>query len=201
MTYDPKKHHRRSIRWFAYDYTQAGAYFVTICTADRQGPLGRVEGAQVRLSRHGLIAEACWWAIPEHCDQVELDAFVVMPNHVHGILLLWDVGARHALPSPTDANRPPVGQATRPKRTSRRSLGSIVGAYKSAVSRRINNVRGTPGRALWQRNFYEHVIRNAQQLTRIRRYIDDNPANWPLDHENPQANCYGQNDKQQSFCY
>ncbi len=190
MVYDPRKHRRRSIRWFAYDYAQAGAYFVTICTADRQGPLGQVEGVEVRLSGLGQIAATCWRAIPEHFEDVELDAFVVMPNHVHGIIVIGDGRARHASPLQGAAKGP-----------ERRSVGSIVGAYKSAVTRRIRETGGTPGAALWQRNYYEHVIRSEQQLSRIRRYIEANPANWMSDHENPQGNCYGQSEKQQFFTY
>lgn len=83
----------------------------------------------------------------------------------------------------------------------RRSVGSIVGAYKSAVARRIHETDATPGAAVWQRNYYEHVIRGGQQLSRIRRYIEDNPANWRFDHENPQGHCYGQSEKQQFFTY
>ena len=188
--YDPRKHHRRSIRWFAYDYAQAGAYFVTICTADRQGPLGQVEGMEVRLSALGQIAAACWRAIPDHFEDVELDAFVVMPNHVHGIVVIGDGRARHASPLPAA----PIG-------SQRQSLGLIVGAYKSAVARRVNETGGTPGAAVWQRNHYEHVIRSEQQLSRIRRYVEANPANWMLDHETPQGNCYGQSEKQQIFTY
>lgn len=190
MVYDARKHHRRSIRWFAYDYAQAGAYFVTICTADRQGPLGWVEGTEMRLSALGQIAEACWQVIPEHFEDVELDAYVVMPNHVHGIVVIGDGRARHASPLPA-----------RPQGLGRRSVGSIVGAYKSSVCRRVNAIGGTPGAVLWQRNYYEHVIRNERQLSRIRRYIAENPANWMLDYENPQGQCYGQGEKERFFTY
>jgi len=119
-----------------------------------------------------------------------LDAFVVMPNHVHGIVVIGDGRARHASPLPAA----PIG-------SQRQSLGLIVGAYKSAVARRVNETGGTPGAAVWQRNHYEHVIRSEQQLSRIRRYVEANPANWMLDHENPQGNCYGQSEKQQIFTY
>lgn len=190
MVYDARKHHRRSIRWFAYDYAQAGAYFLTIFTADRQGPLGQVEDAEVRLSRQGQIAAACWRAIPEHFEDVALDAFVVMPNHVHGIVVIGDGRARHASPLPAT-----------PKGLGRRSVGSIVGAYKSVVCRRVNAIGGTPGAALWQRNYYEHVIRNERQLNHIRRYIADNPSDWMLDHENPQGQCYGQGENQRFSTY
>lgn len=179
---------RRPIRWVGHDYARAGFYYVTICTHDRQNPLGWIEGAQMRLSGMGRVAEECWRAIPDHFAEVELDAFVVMPNHVHGIVVPGDGRARHASPLPAT-----------PKGPGRRSVGSIVGAYKSSVCRRVNAIGGTPGAALWQRNYYEHVIRNERQSSHIRRYIADNPANWMLDHENPQGRCYGQGEKQQSF--
>jgi len=102
MKYDPKKHHRRSIRLPGHDYAQAGAYFVTICTDDRQCLFGRVDNAEMRLNHLGQIADECWRMIPAHFGNVELDAFVIMPNHVHGIIVITDVGvgATHASPLP-----------------------------------------------------------------------------------------------------
>jgi putative transposase len=195
MAYDSKQHHRRSIRWFAYDYAQAGAYFVTVCSEDHVCLFGSVIGATMQLNAVGYVAQECRRQIPGHFENVELDTFVVMPNHVHGIIVIHDamiphVGATHASPLRNAPNGPKP-----------RSVGTIVGSYKSAVSKRINEVRATPGRTLWQRNYYEHVIRGEQQLSRIRRYIEDNPAHWTLDHENPQAKCYGQVGRLESFSY
>ena len=152
MVYDARKHHRRSIRWFAYDYTQAGAYFVTICTADRQGPLGWVEGTEMRLSALGQIAEACWQVIPEHFEDV------VMPNHVHGIVVIGDGRARHA---PASAR---AGAA----------VGGSIVAAKSSVWRR-QRIRHA-GAALWQRTT-RACDSQRLLLSRIRRYIEGNPAN------------------------
>lgn len=185
-----RKHQRQSIRWFAYDYAQAGAYFVTICTHDHVCLFGRVVGEAMELNPAGKAVWECWYAIPRHFPQVALDEFIVMPNHVHGIVVIGDGRARHASPLPA-----------RPQGLGRRSVGSIVGAYKSSVCRRVNAIGGTPGAVLWQRNYYEHVIRNERQLSRIRRYIAENPANWMLDYENPQGQCYGQGEKERFFTY
>jgi len=186
MKYDPKKHHRRSIRLPGHDYAQAGAYFVTICTDDRQCLFGRVDNAEMRLNHLGQIADECWRMIPAHFGNVELDAFVIMPNHVHGIIVITDVGvgATHASPLRTRNGPKP------------RSIGAIIGSYKSGVSKRINEIRATPGPTIWQRDYYEHIIRNDASLDRIRLYIMNNPASWMLDRENPRADCYGQEKEQ-----
>ncbi len=190
MSHDPKRHHRRSIRLKGYDYTQPGAYFVTICTHNREPLFGRVVDGEMVLNAFGEIVWACWGEIPDHFPHVELDAFVVMPNHVHGIIWIVDhpgathaqnvgathaqnVGATHALP--LQGPRGPVSG----------SLGAIVGSFKSAVTRRINELRGTPGARVWQRNYYEHIIRNERALNAIRRYIVENPLRWHLDRYNP----------------
>jgi REP element-mobilizing transposase RayT len=182
MRYDPEKHHRRSIRLKGYDYTQAGAYFVTICTKDRACLFGHVADGVMRLNQMGHIVRQCWLAIPDHVPHVLLDEFVVMPNHVHGIIVIMpthDVGATHASP------RPNHDTPTRPRGPQRQSLGSIVGSFKSAVTKRINELRGTPGAPVWQRNYYEHIIRNDDDMARIRKYIVNNPLQWALDRENP----------------
>jgi putative transposase len=192
MTYDPNKHQRRSIRLPGYDYSQAGAYFMTVCTRDHQCLFGRVEGEAMRLNRVGEIAEGCWRAIPIHFADVELDVFVVMPNHVHGIIAIADAGgaasvrATHASPlrhGPGGA----IDAAEIPRGPKRRSVGAIIGSYKSAVSKGIHKIGGAPGPVIWQRNYYEHIIRNDVSLNRIRQYILDNPARWAYDRYNPQA--------------
>jgi putative transposase len=221
MAYDPKEHHRRTIRWFAYDYAQAGAYFVTVCAEDHHCLFGQIEGEEVRLTESGLIVHDAWADLPGHYPHVELDAFVIMPNHVHMIVFLTDTragskpaptdigpadSARAAFkPTPTNATPAnPVGAGlrpapTQPAPTKRHGLPEIVRAFKAFSSRRINECRSTPGKPVWQRGYYEHVIRGEQQLHHIRRYIHDNPANWMLDHENPQAKGYGQRDIQEPF--
>lgn len=132
---------------------------MTICALQREFLFGTAIGEKIQCTSTGKIIEACWREIPEHFPEVTLDAFVVMPNHIHGIIQLsrgeTAVGAGHA-----------------------RRLQVIVGSFKAAVSKRA-------GAAVWQRNYYEHVIRNEDDLNRIRRYIDQNPIFWPVDKDNP----------------
>ena len=177
------KNHRRSIRLKGYDYTQAGAYFVTICTKDRACLFGDVADSVMRLNQMGHIVRQCWLAIPEHFPHVLLDEFVVMPNHVHGIIVIMathDVGATRASPLQDDT-------PTRPRGPQRQSVASIVGSFKSAATKRINEHRGTPGAPVWQRDYFEHIIRNDESLNRTREYILNNPLQWALDRENPLA--------------
>jgi len=174
---------RRSIRLRGYDYTYPGAYFVTLCTLGRACLFGDVVDGKMRLNAAGRIVRQCWQQIPTHFPNAALDDFVVMPNHVHGIIVLTDtnvVGATHASPQPHENASP-----ARPHGPQRRSVASIVGSFKSAVARRINALRDTPGASFWQRNYYEHIIRDDESLNRIRQYILDNPMRWAMDRENP----------------
>jgi len=165
---------RRSVRLRGFDYRAKGAYFITICTRNRECLLGSVVSDNIVLSPIGEVVAAAWHAIPRHFPTVELGAFIVMPNHVHGILVLRDVGAKHASP----LHLPPRG-------TSPGSLAAILQSFKSAASRGVNQQQGTPGRKLWQRGFYDHVIRDDEELNRLRRCIEDNLLRWALDEENP----------------
>ncbi|KPL89058.1 transposase [Ardenticatena maritima] len=185
--YDPNRHHRRSIRLKGYDYTQPGAYFVTICTHERAHLFGRVVDGEMVLNAWGEIVRDEWFRTADIRANVELyaDEFVVMPNHVHGIIWIVEtdlVGAQRRC-APTG---PSPGGIT-PNNVAPGSLGAIVRAFKSAVTRRINIQRNTPGGRIWQRNYYEHIIRTQRALHAIRRYIADNPRRWHLDRHNPTA--------------
>ena len=152
-TQAPPRRHR--LRLAGFDYSQAGAYFVTICARNHQRLFGDIVDGQMRCNRTGGIVAACWDAIPHHFAHVTVDAFVVMPNHIHGVLLFMDlVGAGHAQPLPV-----------------------VVGSFKSAASRLI-------GANIWQRNYWEHIIRSSRELDSIRDYIEDNPLRWLADPEN-----------------
>ena len=166
---------RRSLRLTGYAYTGTGAYFVTICTQDKECLFGQIVGGKMRPNVYGHVVKACWFAIPRHSRNAACDAFVVMPNHMHGVIVLAGVnavGAQHVAPL-----RKGGGQSG--------SLGAIVRSFKGAVSKRINRRRGTPGAPVWQRNYYEHVIRSEDEL-QIRRYIEGNPLRWSLDREHPE---------------
>ena len=261
--FDPKRHHRRSIRLPGYDYRQAGAYFVTICTHE-----GELLFDDPVLRR---VAETFWQRIPRHFPHAQLDAWVIMPNHIHGIIVITDAACRGEAssenPSPTngvattgtgsapaeitqDSNIAIAGERRRgeaspenpspanqvaavgvgsaqegipsrgkaspenPSSTdgiatagagsvaekvvrdalplhiqgpSPGSLGAIVGNFKSVTARRINRLRHTPGMPVWQRNYYEHIVRTEDALYAIRQYIADNPLRWTLDTYNPAA--------------
>lgn len=161
---------RRPLRLRGYDYTRPGAYFVTICTHRRVCLFGRIVDGAIHPNAFGAIVDACWRTLPEHYPHVGLDAFVVMPNHVHGILVLAHdvVNSRstRALPS-------------------RHGLPEIVRAFKTFSSRRINEQRYGRGVPVWQRGYYEHIIRNETSLREIESYIETNPLRWNLDRENP----------------
>jgi putative transposase len=143
---------------------------------------GEVADGAVRLNAWGDIVCLCWQAIADHFTNAQPDAFVIMPNHVHSIICLVgrasDVGARHAVPLHTVERfgRPVAG-----------SIPTIVRSFKSAVTKRINDLRSTDGAPVWQRGFYERVIRDEAELDPIRQYIAGNPARWSGDTENLQA--------------
>ena len=180
VKYDPDKNHRRSLRLPSYDYAQAGAYFVTLCTHGRASLFGDVADGEMRLHEFGAIVQEEWLRTAMIRPGVGLDIFQVMPNHFHGIVFFGvdgDVGAHGRAPLP-EARTAPLHRPAR-------SLGSLVAGFKSAVTARINTVRGTRGTPAWQRNYYEHVIRNEGDLDSIRQYIVGNPAKWAEDQENP----------------
>jgi putative transposase len=169
--YDPEKHHRRSIRLKGYDYGQAGAYFVTMVAMGRECLFGQEVNGFIQLNTYGTIVETVWQWLADQYPYLILDEWVVMPNHLHGILVILDGrgGSRTA----------PTGWVKR------KPLGRLLGAFKTVSSKRINEIRDTPGAMVWQRNYYEQIIRNESSLSRIQEYIITNPAQWKEDTENP----------------
>ena len=168
---------RRSIRLRGYDYSRAGAYFVTICMKNRQCLFGDIVDGKLVFNENGQIVLSVWHGLTNHYSHVELDAFVVMQNHVHGIIVLHNenIGGDGG-----------VGAGLKPAPTVKRhGLSEIIRGFKTFSSRRINEMRETPSRPVWQRNYYEDIIRNDDELNRIREYIQNNPANWETDRENP----------------
>ena len=186
MSFDRHKHHRRSIRLPGYDYSWPGAYFVTICTYGSDCLFGAVAGGRVRLSECGCAARDEWLRSASVRVGIILDAFVIMPNHLHGIIVLTpesqsnvsDVGA-HAVGAHSCAPLQPRQQPRLQRRP--RSLSSFIACYKATATRRINQLRGTPGARVWQRNYYERVVRDDDELARARGYILQNPARWAED--------------------
>jgi putative transposase len=208
IKYDPKIRHRRSIRLKGYDYSQAGAYFITICVRDSECLFGEIVNDEMILNEYGKIANDEWGKLPQRFPNFELDVFQIMPNHMHGIIVLNDyAGATLA-----DAHHDGAGVNPAPTKT----IGDMVGAYKSLVANEclkifklnwetgmgigISGAGGNEGQRtganegeragaspahtmgkLWQRNYYEHIIRNEQSYQTISNYIIHNPANWVSD--------------------
>lgn len=168
---------RRSIRLRGYDYTREGAYFVTVCTHERRRLFGYVRDDVMRLSDLGRRVEDAWTWLPERYPYVQLDAWVIMPDHFHGILKIDDDAAR----APYELD-PDGGQGS-----ARKPLGRLIAVFKTLATREINALRNTPGAKVWQRNYYEHIIRDESSLNRIRHYIAGNPARWSRDRHDPGA--------------
>lgn len=168
--YDPDRHHRRSIRLQGYDYSQPGAYFVTIVTHER---LCWFEKRPLRD-----IAESEWQGLTQRFPTIDLDEFVVMPNHVHFIVWLCPPDS----PAGARFNRAPTVSESFTVNPQRPTLGWVVRTFKAVITRRVRQIEA--GFA-WQRNYYERVIRNDRELNAVRRYIRDNPLCWPEDSENP----------------
>ncbi len=163
-------HNRRSIRLKGFDYTQPGAYFITLVTQDRACLFGDIQDGCMLPSPEGIIVDETWHELEDRYPYLECDAWIVMPNHVHGILIYQE--------APPYYSREAAGGPIKP-------LGQIVGAFKTMSTKRINLRRGTPGAVVWQRNYYEHIIRNDVEWSRIRQYIAMNPHRWAADNENP----------------
>lgn len=147
-------HQRRRLRLPSYDYSRQGAYFLTICVAEREPILGHVKAGAVVLSPAGEAVLAAWQTLPSRIRGMSIDEFVVMPDHVHGILWLTEAGSV--------------------------SLPRVVRAFKSIAAIQVNAVLGGPGSRVWQRSYYERVIRNERELNAARRYIENNPLAWSI---------------------
>ena len=199
MKFDPNKHRRRSIRLRGYDYTQPGAYFVTMCTQNRECLLGEIENGQVRLNDAGQMIARWWNELNRKFPTIKTDVSVIMPNHLHGIIVLRpnsSVGT--ALCGRPDLVGRDDGQPRRVAPTeegtevapTRPTLGDIIGWFKTMTTNEY--IRGVkqmnwppfPGR-LWQHNYYERIVRNERELHAIRQYIVENPLKWEFDRENP----------------
>ncbi|MGA7829147.1 MAG: transposase [Geobacteraceae bacterium] len=204
--YNPDIHHRRSVRLKGYDYAATGAYFITICAHERESLFGEVIEGGMMLNAVGSAVVTCWQNTSGHFSNVEMDTFVVMPNHFHAVLKITDstVGAKQGVSASPGfeciseyergdfvkgGNKGEAGESCasplRPQGTQRGSLGAIVQNFKSVSTRKINVLRDNPGVPVWQRNYFEHVIRDERELEHLRRYIRENPLKWDLDENNP----------------
>jgi len=217
MKYNPDIHHRRSIRLKDYDYSQAGMYFVTICTQGRHCLLGDIENGTVKLTAAGEMVRSVWDELPFHYAGIDLDEFVIMPNHFHGIVIIVGAGPRacpdaepqpgHPQPGHPQPGQPRIGQPQpgqprigQPQPGQPRighprggaptlSLPDVVHRFKTMTTKKYVDGVKLHGwqrfdAKLWQRNYWEHIIRNEQELIRIRHYIENNPIQWEYDKLN-----------------
>jgi putative transposase len=183
MGYEPDHHHRKSIRLSGYDYSGPGGYFVTLVTHVRECLFGEIVNGVMHPTELGNIVLEEWKRSAEIRKEIRLDECVVMPNHFHGILFIFD-------PSPaskrtSSGNSCPPCYSQTPFRLSSSSLGSFIAGLKSAATKRANLARNSPGAVVWQRNYYERIIRNESDLATIRNYVAYNSSRWLEDRENP----------------
>jgi REP element-mobilizing transposase RayT len=212
----PTLNHRRSIRLKEYDYAQPGAYFVTIVSYQRKILFGQIIAGKMMLNQVGEIVDQTWLDIPKHFPNSCCDNYVIMPNHIHGIIEIFDgpyvnhtqdtneiiyngpVGARHASPQPNQIHNinpiindelvgathesplPLTQSGPKPK-----SIGAIIGQFKATVSKQLHQSGVLTQKKIWQRNYYEHIIRDEDDYQQIAEYIELNPINWEYDNENP----------------
>jgi REP element-mobilizing transposase RayT len=201
MAYDPEIHHRKSIRLRGYDYSAPCRYFVTICAQEKACLFGGIASGQIELNDYGRIVENVWKELPLHFPLVELDRFVVMPNHFHAIAIIVDprakrVGAGFPRPNSEQSETGVGAGFPRPmspilnpggENPPLRALGDVMRWFKYESTKRINELRDMAGRRIWQRNYYEHIIISDKSYWRIREYIANNPKNWVKDKLHPDS--------------
>ena len=191
MKYNPDIHHRRSIRLKDYDYSQAGLYFVTIYTHRRCYLFGEIENSTVTLSAAGKMVRSVWNEIPSHYAGVEIDECVIMPNHIHGIIVIVVAGPRACPDNKTGQPRggAPTSDIDGGLLNRGYSLPEVVHRFKTMTTKKyVDGVKFDGWHRfdgkLWQRNYWEHIIRNEQELSCIRHYIENNPIQWESDKLN-----------------
>jgi len=185
-----ERRRRNSLRLKGFDYSQPGEYFITICTADRLCILGEIVGASMQLSEPGKLVELCWRKIPDHFPTTRVDVFQIMPNHIHGIIQIKEKTRMGEVSSPVRVTPPMMdlpgkGDGTSPPRDVR--LRDIVAYFKFQATKQMNEMTGTPGRRVFQRSYYDHIIRDDVDHFFVERYIELNPIMWQLDVNNPQG--------------
>lgn len=163
--------YRRSIRRAEYDYRQPGAYFITVCTHQREPLFGEIIGGQMQLNAAGRVVQSAWGAIPAHFPDVAMGEYVVMPDHFHGILVIGD-SVRALLAAPANIGNITGAACGAP------TLGQIIRRFKSQSAIAVNGCLNRSMTPVWQRNYWERIIRDDRELLAIQRYIQDNPARW-----------------------
>ncbi len=192
MKYNPAIHHRRSIRLPSYDYSQPGAYFITLCTTQKQCWFGQIHDGQMHINQLGKIVQTEWLKSAKMRPNLRLDEWIVMPNHLHGIV--WIVESEHQQKSNSspvllaEANCRDLSNESSKQSFHRKanSLGSFIGGFKASVTKQINQFRKNTSIPIWQRNYYESIIQDERALDSIREYIQQNPQRWGEDPDHPQ---------------
>jgi putative transposase len=182
-------HRRHSLRLSTFDYNRAGTYFLTICSFRKEFIFGEIDEQAMRLNENGEIVKRWWCALPDRFQTIRLDEMVIMPNHVHGILTIQKASGQNASPCvgaihelPLQKNKTSDHSGLRERR--RMLLARALGYFKMNSAKEINRLRDMPGAPVWQRNYYERIIRE-DELIHIRKYIRNNPQAWGEDEENP----------------
>ena len=174
MKFNPIYHHRRSIRLPGYDYSFPGVYFITICTQNRECLFGDVMDGNMVLNEWGMVVVESWQWLAIQYNYVKLDKWILMPNHLHGIIIINGRGGSRTAHTMRTAHT-----------YVRKPLGRLIGAFKTVSTKRINQIRKTPGATLWQRNYFERVIRNKNEWVKTKEYIQNNPILWVHDSNHP----------------
>jgi putative transposase len=174
-----RTHDRKSIRLKEYDYSQPGEYFITICKHDKQCIFGEIVDEEIQLSKEGEIVKEEWLRTSIIRPDVKLDSFIIMPNHIHGIIVLNEMHESYG--RGTSQRAPTVERFGKPTSN---SIPTIIRLFKSVTTKRINQIHHLPGLSIWQRGYYDHIIRGEKDLNNIQDYIINNPIKWSLDDEN-----------------
>ena len=161
MGFDENMRNRKLNRLQDYDYSREGYYFVTVCVQDKQRIFGEIHHGEMALNKYGNIINDAWRWLGDQYDYVALDECVIMPDHIHGIICIYNARRGGSRTAPTI-----------------KPLGRLIGAFKTVSTKHINQMRNTPGMQLWQRSFYDHIIRSEEDLNRVREYIANNPLQW-----------------------
>jgi REP element-mobilizing transposase RayT len=182
--YNPDIHHRRAIRLQDYDYNQGGAYFITFCVKNRGCLLGEIKEGSINLNEYGKIVLNIWNYLPNYFQDVEIDAAVIMPNHFHGIMIITD-NCRGLVSKPSVSKSLFSNKSNVPFYQKKTRLGTVIAYFKYQTTKLINLHRDLAGVKFWQKNYYEHIIRNQKSLEILREYIINNPLNWETDQLHP----------------
>lgn len=180
MKYNPDKHHRRSIRLKGYDYSQEGLYFITLCVQNHECLFGEIINGEMQLNEMGKVVKEEWEKSAKIRREIEIHEYIIMPNHFHAIAKIIPINANDETPVGANGIRPNKictnhpGECHSPLRSPSKTLGALVRGFKSSVTKQL-------GYSIWQRNYYEHIIRNTDSYVHISEYIVNNPVNWRTD--------------------